>query len=248
MTCNPGTTDWSCYGAPDEVALIEPDVKERAELFAWMTLESLTAHAIKTCPTSYRPSRRPCREGSSGFPFAPFLRDGNWYNSCGCYLVNEVTLPGPVGNIISVEVDGTLVPASAYRLDNGNRLVRQDGEPWPACQDMNLPAGATGTFVVEYVAGASADVAVNFAAGVLAKEYLLACNGKKCRLPNGVTSVVRQGVSYEIQGNMFENGFTGITEVDVVVRYYNPNQVRSTARVASIDTMRSGRSTVWSRP
>ena len=71
-----------------------------------------------------------------------------------------------------------------------------------------------------------------------AVEYARACTGGKCRLPQGVTSIVRQGVSFEIEGGAFPNGFTGIREVDAWIALWNPDGLRQQAKVYSPDLKR----------
>lgn len=165
--CVPAGTDWSCAFDADTLAGMrdnptEAAKLERAEAFAWTTLASLTAYRIGTCPVTVRPCAARCTPDShyltaivrssgswlgSNRIGGPFISGGNWYNACGCRSQNdcsctalsEVILPGPVGAIASVTIDGVYLPRSAYRVDNGNRLVRLDGGQWPACQDMATP-------------------------------------------------------------------------------------------------------------
>jgi hypothetical protein len=66
---------------------------------------------------------------------------------------------------------------------------------------------------------------------VLAMEYARACSGGKCRLPTGVTSVVRQGVSYTVAAGAFPGGVTGIREVDSFIALWNPDALRQTPKV-----------------
>ena len=70
---------------------------------------------------------------------------------------------------------------------------------------------------------------------MLAYEYAQACAGNKCRLPNNVTSLTRQGVSMEIATGAFPGGFTGIREVDAFIAIWNPSGRREQPRVWSPD-------------
>jgi hypothetical protein len=128
--------------------------------------------------------------------------------------------------------------AADYRVDNGNRLVRTDGETWPLCQDMNDGPDAVGSFTVSYYTGVAPNDLLRYAAGVLATEFYKACSGGKCRLPSGVTSVTRSGISMEVPSGLFPGGATGIHEVDAVIRIYNPYSLKSPARVMSPDVTR----------
>lgn len=353
--CYPDSTDWSCV-PPTTVDGLDEVTKERAEALAWSTLAGLTGHFFSTCPITVRPCRKGCLPawGSwspappySGGSFQPHIASGGyWVNSCvcasdpcSCGPIHEIVLPGPVGSIVEVLIDGAVLHPSAYRVDNGNRLVRQDGADWPACQDMNKPGGVVyepvvisnptntmtitrqgqlvqieveptelvqggnfagtlpwtpnagmqmpvlpggtfvlsagsnqaggstgpgftpfrvvydtndapgtvdmaGTFSVEYYRGTGPNTMLDYAAGVLAWEFYQACSGNDCRLPPGVTSVSRQGVSFQIATGMFANGMTGIREVDAIIGIYNPNGLKAPPYVSSPD-MKPGRVTTY---
>lgn len=230
---------------------LESEQVEIALSLGWTTLQSLSAFQISICPVTIRPCKKSCAYGSyfvapvqlgSGLaPFWPYVRNGQWFNStcghwndCGCTTIREVTLPGPVGEVVEVVIDGEILDPESYRVDNGNRLVRQDGELWPACQDFNLPMGEVGTWSVTYSHGATADILVRYAAGVLASEYLASMQGRDCRLPSGTTNIVRQGITIEVQTDLFES-LTGIPEVGAVIMRYNPYGQRMPSRVFSPD-------------
>lgn len=251
--CYPEGTDWSCAYTPEEIADLNQTVKERSEALAWSTLSALTGFRLSLCPSLIRPCAARCNpqtwetapvtwDGSGSF--SPFISGGRWFNGCGCSSARdcscssmpEVILPAEVGDITTVTLDGAVLDPSAYRVDNGTHLVRLDGEVWPACND--------GSFIVEYYPGVAPNDLFRFAAGVLANEYYLACSGKDCRLPNGVTNIVRSGMSMTVQTGLFSDGLTGITEVDAVIRTYNPYALKGPSRVLSPDRPR-GRVQTW---
>lgn len=270
--CYPSTTDWTCSGmTPEEVAALDPAVRERSEALAWTTLFRLSGGNIAICPRIVRPCAARCVPqtwyvapvtGATQSPwpsgsgsFQPNINvDGNWVNTCGCAIadacsctqVQEVVLPGVVGDIVSVKLNGAVLDETAYRVDKGNRLVRQDGEPWPLCQDMNEPATSDTAFVVEYYDGFAPDTSLDYAAGLLAIEYYRACTGQECQLPSGVTSIVRQGISMEIANGLFVNGYTGIKAVDAVISIYNPYGHKARPTIMSPD-LPYGRTQTWGR-
>jgi hypothetical protein len=249
--CHPDSTDWGCAYTEEEIAELDPIVMERSESLAWATLASLSGYQIATCPIEARPCTEKCMQGTwieapvtGGGTFTPSINSqGVWVNSCGCgknlgcscVALSEIVLPGPVGGIVEVLLDGGVVDPVNYRVDNGNRLVALYDFMWPSCQDMRLPATEEGTFSVTYWRGFPPDSLTNYAAGVLAGEFYKACTGSKCRLPAGVTSITRQGVSMEIQTGMFSNGYTGIREVDAIIQVFNPNGLRMPTIIASPD-------------
>lgn len=270
-TCFPA--DWSCALTDDELDALDPDLRARVEGMAWATLQSLTAYQIAPCPVLIRPCATGCQP-PGGYLIAPVRMSGSfagvlpgfpgrtphvstggvWVNSClcengdcSCTQLCEAILPGPVGGIVEVWLDGVLLPADSYRVDNGNRLVSLDPDVcWPACQDMMADHDEEGAFSVLYYQGFAPDAMVAYAAGVLANEFLKACEGKKCRLPAGVSRVTRQGVTYEITAGSFPGGFTGIQEVDTVIRLFNPLGLTQAPVVSSPD-IRRPRATTWGR-
>ena len=260
--CYPGTTNWNGYVFPtDGDADLIAAQKELAEAFAWSALKTLTGGRLGICPVTVRPSRRDRRWGSyyvapvsgPGGAFRPHIAvDGEWVNSwcgddfdCGCEYVAEIKLPGPVGRVIEVVIDGEAVDHSAYRIDDGYKLVRQDGQGWPYGQNMDLPIGAVGTFYVKYIQGAIIDSMWDYAAGQLAIEFFknIALGGKGCKLPRNVQAVTRQGVTFDMDITMFDNGKSGIPEVDAIVATINPFKLKVAPQVMSPDTMRRNRQT-----
>jgi hypothetical protein len=249
---------------PEQEDLLELRVQIALGL-AWTTLQSLTAYQLAICPVVVRPCKQSCAYGNYLIapvvtygpelaPFWPNVRNGQWTNvwcghrySCECTEIQQVTLPGPVGEIVEVVIDGVVLDPGAYRVDSGNRLVRQDGLAWPVCQDFNAPAGEVGTWTVEYYHGATSDMLVRYAAGILANEYLTSMFGGECRLPQGVTQVVRQGITFEVQQDMFENGLTTIPEVDAVTARFNPFRNKMPAAIFNPD-LKPGRVTTWRAP
>lgn len=230
-----------------------PDLQCRATSLAWSTLHTLTAGRVGNCPVTIRPCVSEACDAcvlNIGFstPWWPVIIGGQWYNcgcgcpGCSCSPLSAVELPGRVARIESIYIDGNLVPAEAYSIDNRRIVVRRDGASWPSCQDMNAPAGAPGTFTITYTPGVEPGEDGLWAAGILACEYASACTGGKCRLPSTVTSIARNGVSMELSNNLFDQGLSGIREVDAYVKSLNPHGLRTASRVWSPD-LASGKHT-----
>lgn len=256
MTLCVPTADWSCAD-PAWVAALPEEVKERSEQLAWSTLQALTAYRLAICPITIRPCSQGCADAARNWEVAPVTAsgyslggtfspginmNGAWVNSCGCRpghcsctTLSIARLIGPVGRLVSVELDGAVLDPTAYRVDNSDQLVRTDGGTWPICQDMAAPLTEPNTFGVTYYMGIAPDNLAQFSAGLLAVQYAKACTTGKCSLPANVVSVARQGVQIDIQAGLFPGNTTGIQVVDAFIFTINPNGLKVPSRVSSPD-------------
>lgn len=248
MSCVPFEPDYACC---DEWESLAPELQERATDLAWSTLRTLSGGQVGNCPSVVRPCLGPpcnvCTQWWSqnlqGNPnwIGVGIRNGLWINcacgapTCSCTRLCEIVMPGPVATLIAVNLDGTELPLGDFRIDNGHRIVRTDGECWPSCQNMNANIGEPGTLAITYLPGIFPDSSALWAAGVLACEFSKACTGAKCRLPSSVTSIARQGVTFTMSEGMFAGGLTGIREVDAYLVAVNPRGVRVPVSVWSPD-------------
>lgn len=248
----PWPVDPACFG--DDWDALDPEVQDRAVALASSTLVRLTGHRVGGCPITVRPCKAGCVTsnvraywdmqsawGAGGF--WPHIEGGVWVNSCGCVTdcsctqLCEVELPGPVGRVDKVMLNGAAVAVDQYRVD-GNLVVWVGGTdcPWPTCQDMAAADTEPGTFSITYLNSYPVDALGAYAAGVLSMEFARACVGSnKCRLPPGVTTVTRAGVSYEVASGTFPGGVTGIREVDAFIALWNPGALRQQTQVWSPD-------------
>lgn len=256
--CYPSDTDWSDAFDGDELREILEDTEkamklERAEAFGWSLLAAMTAYQIGTCPIQVRPCAARVTPGGS---FLPAVARPGWsaavigrplflpaggigYNGCGCGprtscacdALPTVELPGPVGPIVSVHIDGEELPRTAYRR-NGAYLERLDDELWPLCQDMSASIDEPGSFVVTYYRGVAPNALTKAAAGALAAEFYKDSIGAECRLPGHITRMTRQGESYEF-GTEDSGMIAQIPVVSAVVAIYNPFGALVPAAVAT---------------
>lgn len=233
----------------------------QADATAWATgiLWALTGRRFGSCPIIVRPCSGGCHNGgymtwpvgldgnggASGASWIPFIDGaGVWRNcacigGCSCKARCEVWLPGPVDTVTDVRVDGVVIPPTAYRIDNNNILVREDGECWPECQDFNLSGvdpDTEGTFVVSYTRGTPVPPAGQIAAGLLACDFAKSCT-TGCKLPGNLASLTRQGVEVTVADPTDElnAGLTGIPQVDQWIRSVNPARLPGRMRVYSPD-------------
>lgn len=237
--CYPETTDWSCKLTEAEIEAMDEEVRGRSEMLAWLMLARLTGGRLALCPTTVRPCTSRCWGD-----WAPYMQDGRWFNACGhqrswgcdCRTIEQIKLPGEVSGPVTVNIDGVDLEPEAYRIDNGNLLVRQDGQPWPVNQNASLPLGEVGTMGVTYYQGVGPSADLSFAAGLLAVEWYKACLGNDCALPASVTSVTRQGIQFTMPSTI---DTSGIRAVDEIVAGYNPNRLKMPPRIISPDTIRA---------
>jgi hypothetical protein len=224
-------------------------------------LKRLTAGVYNLCPIVIRPCRRNCPPGPYrhlndplSLPWTPAMLDGKIYNipcgvcreECGCGPIEEIVLDPFVADIIQVKVDGVLLPADAYRVDDYRKLVRVDGAKWPDCQHLDQPDTEAGTFSVTYWTGTVPDAGASFALTDLAVEWWKACQGKQCSLGENVRQVARQGITYDVD-TVYESireGRTGLKRVDMWIFSVNPHGLRRRLRVYSPDVVH-GRRTTW---
>lgn len=260
--CYPDTTNWNGYDLPTTPTDPQQLQIDLAEALGWEAIKTLTGGRLSTCAITVRPCKKDRRFGTYyiapvgwfGGAFQPHIAvDGEWVNcwcgdegDCSCEGVDVVRLPGPIGRITEVQIDGVTVDPAAYRVDDGDKLIRQDGSAWPLRQNMDLPAGEVGTWSVTYFQGATIDDLFDYAAGQLAIEFYKAITGAKgCRLPKNVQAVTRQGVTFEMSVTMFENGKTGIQEVDAIIARVNPFLLKVGPQIASFDTLRRSHRTTF---
>lgn len=243
-----------------EWATYPPGVQSAAASWAVYILWALTGRQYGPCSVSLRPCSAKCGNvgGYVSFPVGlggttggmgpwviPWIDNGVWRNcgctgGCSCKAPCEVMIPGPVAFIDEVRVDGAVVPSTAYRLDSYRGipvLVRIDGECWPECQDVESDIDEPGAFSIMYQRGVAVPRAGQLAAGELAREFARACSGADCALPQQLASLSRNGVEVQVADptSLFENGLTGIANVDLFIKAVNPYRRGARARVYSPD-------------
>lgn len=199
---------------------------------------------------------RPCRVGCScwapavwGQPLTSWGWDGGMWRAqgndgagieCGCGVLSRVRLPYPARSVLSVKIDGVTVDPATYRIDSQLWLTRMQGAGgWPACQHLDAPGTAAGTFEVVLSYGAVPPVAGAEAAVALAAQLWKLHNpgAGACALPAGVTQIVRNGLTMtKTAVAAWQEGKTGVAEIDSFLAAYNPNGRRGRARAWSPDT------------
>lgn len=198
----------------------------------------------------------------------PYIFNGVWRNCyggcgsgcCSCRPECQLWLEPPVHSVVNVYFSGSgIIDPSTYRVDDYQWLVRQGPavsgsgatDCWPIMNNFNFPASGAGepfdnsAWQVTYLQGIPFPSILSQAAGELACEYAKMCLGQACRLPSRVTSLSRQGVTASLVSveELLDNGLTGITTVDNVIRAFNPYRLVSRMKIASPDLPRIRRTT-----
>lgn len=201
-----------------------------------------------TVTERYTCTLRNNRLGPSRKTTSPILFGGDVYNiPSGDYdEYSELTADGmspdsrirlrgrPVTKIHSMRNrTGSIINPSNYYLVDHAVIHVKAGTAWTPCNTE-----------VTYSYGTPVPVAGKMAAKTLATEFIkLWTEDETCQLPQRVTSVSRQGVSYTILDNQefIEELRTGLLVVDLFLKTVNPDNARRKAKVFSVDNPRARR-------
>jgi hypothetical protein len=129
---------------------------------------------------------------------------------------------------------GEIINPNYYYLSDHSVIQPVRGVPWRPCN-----------VEVTYTYGVEAPAMGKMAARMLAIEFCKMWSGEDCELPQRVTSIARQGVSYTILDpqEFVAQGRTGIYFVDMFLKSVNPDNAKNRARVFSPDLGRARRLT-----
>jgi hypothetical protein len=205
---------------------------------------------VTTVTERYTCTLRNNRMGPSDRTNSPVLFGGDVYNiPSGDYdeyseLVADGLSPDarirlrgrPVTKIHAIRnKTGTVLDPSSYYLVDHSTIHVRVGTPWTPCN-----------VEITYSYGIPVPVAGKMAARKLAIEFARLWGGDEaCELPQRVTSVSRQGVSYTILDNQefIDELRTGLYEIDLFLKTVNPDNARRKSKVFSVDTPRARRYT-----
>lgn len=174
-----------------------------------------------TCTTTVRPA---CLKGGC---------------VCGC-SPRQVNLGiWPVTELISVRYGGTLYEdadaTDLFHINDFHYIARNDGELFLSGNQWAVAGSAEdnetngNVFEVTVSHGLKIPRLLTRATRALACQFVSACADRPCKLPERVTSVVRQGISMDIANvaDMLKDGRTGIYEVDLAIQVFNPSKLQS---------------------
>ena len=142
----------------------------------------------------------------------------------------------PVQEVLTVRnVNGDIVPVDSYYLVDHSTLQFSEGA-------LIVPADIE----VSYVYGTQPPTLGKMAARRVAIEFVKLWEGDSdCALPQRVTAVTRQGVTYTVldSQDFLEEMRLGIYEVDLFLKTINPNKAQKRSKVFSPDIPKARRYT-----
>jgi len=222
----------------------EEAIQVASNLLWAMSGRKYTGETIVT--ERYTCTLRNNRMGPSDRTNSPVLFGGDVYNiPSGDYdEYSELTADGlspdarirlrgrPVTKIISMRnKNGVVLDPSSYYLVDHSTIHIKAGTPWTPCN-----------VEITYQYGIAVPTAGKMAARKLAIEFARLWAGDElCELPQRVTSVSRQGVSYTILDNQefIDELRTGLYEIDLFLKTVNPDNARRRSKVFSVDAPRA---------
>ena len=192
------------------------------------------------------------RSGGSALTYTPVLVDGNIVNIASGgfnrYADDDFQGDGTSANsrvrlrgrkVIKVhtlrDLDGNIIEPNKYYLSDHSTILGVPGAGWSPSQ-----------VEVTYTYGTPAPTAGRASARVLATELVkLYEDDDTCALPQRVTSISRQGVSYTLldSQDFIDELRTGIYAIDLFLKTANPDKARARSRVFSPDQPRARRIT-----
>lgn len=223
------------------------DACKAASQILW-SLSGRKFGGIATVTERYVCAAKTYRLGASSKTYNPVLLDRDIYNipseefdnyaeitSDGLSPMSRVRLRGrPVLKIHAVRNrNGSVIDSSKYYLVDHSTIQASAGIPWTPCN-----------IEVTYTYGAYPPAAGRAAARIMAMEFVKLWSGDDCALPERVTTISRQGVSFTLLDNQdfVDDMRTGLYAVDLFLKSVNPDRARSKSRVFSPDMPRARRS------
>lgn len=175
-----------------------------------------------------------------------------WCNECAPHRLHLGLWP--VTAITGVRIEGVDTDPDDYHVDEYRYIVKNDGTAFPQCgnwfaetggaYDVASPAPGY-VFEVTVEHGLTPPPLLKRATAALACSLYADAtdNGDACALPDRVTAVTRNGMSFEVADfiGLLQQGATGIYPVDLAVKVLNPTHLQSPSFVWTPDLVRGTR-------
>lgn len=252
-----GTWPLDTDACPD-FADLEP-VTGRAANYAVNILYRLTGRRFGTCEAQVRPcaidSYRYLSTYNSGGAFPSALSPHIYDNAliapisssslpilacADCTAKSRTTLDFPfrVNELTDVTIGSESIPLSEFAILDHRTIVWRSptGRKFPTDNDPNATLGNDDTWSVTARTGTPPPADTATILGIFACEVAKSMANVKCRLPRPVTSLQRQGVTYQfVEEEYLSRGLVGLTEVDQWIVSVNPSRLHEPPRVYSPD-------------
>lgn len=220
----------------------------KAASYALWALSGRKFSGITTVTEAYVCTARAYRYGASARNYRAELIGGDVYNvlSDSVDFYDEITSDGaspssrlhlrgtPVVKVHTVRNRvGQVIDPSKYYLVDHSVLQAYPGVAWGPCD-----------LEITYSYGTEPPAMGKMAARTLAIELAKLWNNEDdCALPQRVTSISRQGISYTLLDNQdfLQEMRTGLYAIDLFLKSTNPDKARAKARVFSPDIARGRR-------
>lgn len=229
------------------------DAVKTASFLMW-ALSGRKFSGVTTVTERYVSTQDPYLRGIGAFQnYEPVLVNGEMYNVPGGGRTTGDYDTGHMGDgtnaysrvrlrgrkVVKVhamrDIDGNIIDPSQYYMGDHSTIYAAPGAQWTSqCVE------------VSYTYGTPPPTMGKAAARMLALELVkLYEDDDTCALPQRVTSVTRQGVSYTILDDQafIDELKTGLYAVDLFLKAVNPDKARARARVFSPDISRARRIT-----
>lgn len=167
-------------------------------------------------------------QNSQLMPTQPAVIRGQMYNlprnSAGelkLYLRHR-----PIRDIVSITEMGTVLNPNSYEIRNRSFVIKKNKLPWLS--------DTLNEIEITYTYGALPPIAGKMAALKLAQELTLSwSDSPDCALPVRLSSVARQGVQITVLDpqEFLDKGRTGLYEVDLFLRVYNPDGAKKKSKL-----------------
>lgn len=132
----------------------------------------------------------------------------------------------PIREIVSITEMGVELDPFSYEIRNRSFVTKKNKLPWIS--------DTLNEIEVNYIYGAIPPSAGKFAALKLAHELTLSwADDAECALPVRLSSISRQGVQISVLDpqEFLDQGRTGLYDVDLFLRVYNPDGARKKSKL-----------------
>jgi len=159
---------------------------------------------------------------------------------CCCSDRNSIDLGTrwPVWGVWDVVIDGDTLDADEYVLRDRRFLERLNGT-WPSCASLTNPDD----FAITWAYGRMPPVELREACARFVLEMAKSALGQKCDLPQRVTVITREQVTYTILDSQkfIDEGRTGVYLVDLALKASKAGRVVAPGMGTPISRQRAGK-------